>query len=179
MLQHRELMFREDMMSSRQLAGRVKRYHTWPVHHLQTVGEHSARVATLYVELFGIPRAEVLYYILHHDSGEFSAGDPPFPVKQIFPEYKRGHVAAEKMGLDKLGVELPDLAQFETNRVKVADLAEMHEFGVVEMTMGNKYAEPIVRDTWVAVHEAADRGLEPDFAQTVRRWMNANGRNIL
>ena len=168
-------MLRDDVMSSRQLAGRVRRYHTWPVLHRQTVGEHSARVATLYVELFGLPRAEVLYHVLHHDSGELTAGDPPFPVKKLHPLYKEGHAAAEADGLRSLGVELPDLASFEQHRVKVCDLLEMHEFGAAELTMGNKYAEPIVRDTWDAVQKYADTSLNHEDSMKVGTWMRDNG----
>lgn len=166
---------REDMMSSRALAARVKRYHTWPVLHTQTVAEHSARVGTLYVEVFGLPRAEVLYHILHHDSGEFYAGDPPFPVKRKFPSLQRGHAEAEAEGYRVLDVMLPDLAAFEARRVKVADLLEMHEFGVVEMTMGNRYAEPIVRDTYAAAQDYADKNMPHEDFVRVATWMNTNG----
>lgn len=171
-------VLRGDVMSSRALAARVKRYHTWPVHHQQTVAEHSARVATIYVEMFGLPRAEVLYYVLHHDSGEFYAGDPPFPVKRKFPHLQRGHAEAEAEGYRVLDVVLPDLAAFEMRRAKVADLAEMHEFGVVELTMGNKYAEPIVRDTWHAVQDFAKAEFKSDDIVRVANWMKNNGWEI-
>jgi 5'-deoxynucleotidase YfbR-like HD superfamily hydrolase len=175
MLKPPDQLSRDNVMTSRALAARVRRYHTWPVLHVQTVAEHSARVATLYVEIFGLPRAEVLYYILHHDSGEFTAGDPPFPVKKNFPDLKKGHDCAEAWGLSRLGVLLPDLAVWEKHRVKVADLLEMHEFGVVELTMGNQYADPIVRDTLFAALKVAHETLEPDAAQAVRRWTQTNG----
>jgi 5'-deoxynucleotidase YfbR-like HD superfamily hydrolase len=173
-----EKMTRAQMMTSRALAARVKRYHSWPTHHQQTVGEHSARVATIYVEVFGLPRAEVLYRILHHDSGELFAGDPPFPVKQKYPHYKRGHSDAEEEGLRQLSVELPELAEWELWRVKVADLLEMHEFGVVEMDMGNRYAEPIVCDTRQAARTTAHDKLQPDDFSATDRWLNKYGRTI-
>lgn len=168
-------MSRVKMMSSRALAARVKRYHTWPTHHQQTVAEHSARVATLYVEVFGLPRAEVLYRILHHDSGEFFAGDSPFPVKRKYPQLQRGVEEAEAEGLRLLGVFLPDLAAHEVRRVKVADLLEMHEFGVVELSMGNRYAEPIVRDTWTATLDYAQQSMPLEDSARVIEWMSING----
>jgi 5'-deoxynucleotidase YfbR-like HD superfamily hydrolase len=121
--------------------------------HPQTVGEHSARVATLYVEIFGLPRAEVLYYILHHDSGELYAGDPPFPVKKLIAGYKDACDTAEARGLANLNVELPDLADWELRRVKVADLMEMCETGWHEMRLGNSYARPICADTVEAAYK--------------------------
>jgi 5'-deoxynucleotidase YfbR-like HD superfamily hydrolase len=134
---------------------------------VQSVGEHSARVATLYVEIFGLPRAEVLYHILHHDSGELNAGDPPFPVKQKHPHYKRGHSDAEKDGLALLDVELPDLADWELRRVKVADLMEMWETGRHEMRLGNSYAQPIVDDTVDAASKVAS---DEDFRK-LQDWI--------
>jgi 5'-deoxynucleotidase YfbR-like HD superfamily hydrolase len=171
----RTVLTRDGMMTSRALAARVKRYHTWPTHHQQTVAEHCARVGTLYVEVFGLPRAEVLYRILHHDSGEFFAGDPPFPVKRKYPQMQRGHAEAEAEGLRTLGVELPDLAAHEVRRVKVADLLEMHEFGVVELSMGNRYAEPIVRDTWTATQSYARENLPREDVVKINDWMAING----
>ena len=162
-------------MTSRALAARVRRYHTWPVLHVQSVGEHSARMGTIYVEMFGLPRAEVLYYILHHDSGEFTAGDVPFPVKKNYPGMKLSLDAAEAWGRERMGVVMPDLADFEQHRVKVADLAEMHEYGVTEFGMGNRFAEPIVRDTWTTVHKLAHETLGPDDSRAVEYWMRDNG----
>jgi len=170
-------MKREEILSSRQLAGRVKRFHTWPVLHQQTVGEHSARVATIYVEVFGLPRAEVLYYCLHHDSGHMTSGDSPFPVKTTLPGMKHACDAAEKMGLDALGVELPKLSKLEKRRVKICDLLEMYEFGVVELNMGNIYAIPIVRDTRETALEMARfeiLPLENEF-RLVRHWLATTG----
>jgi hypothetical protein len=176
MQRQREAQTRSQMMGSRALAARVLRYHTWPVIHRQTVAEHSARVATLYVEVFGLPRAEVLYYILHHDSGEFFAGDPPYPVKQLVPGYKMAHGAAEVLGYQCMDVVMPDLAVWEEHRVKVADLLEMHEFGMLELNMGNTYADPIARDTWDAALQYSRDKLQPDDANAVARWMKKHGR---
>ena len=169
------ILTRQTMLTSRALAARVRRYHTWPVLHTQTVGEHSARVGTIYVEIFGLPRAEVLYYILHHDSGELHAGDLPYPIKVKYPALRESYEQAETEGFYRLKVYLPELAPHEERRIKIADLAEMHEFGVVEYNMGNKYAEPIVRDTWKAVHDLARDTLDHDAGQLTVKWMSENG----
>jgi 5'-deoxynucleotidase YfbR-like HD superfamily hydrolase len=138
---------RDDVLSSRAMAVRVKRYHTWRTIQTQTVGEHCCRVAQIYCELWGLPRAEVLYYALHHDSGELLSGDVPFLAKSESAQLKEGCRAVEKKGLERLRVELPLLTMDEQRRMKIADLMEMYEFGHVDWTMGNAYAEPIERDT--------------------------------
>lgn len=139
-------MKREEVMASRQLAGRVTRWHTWPMIRKPSVAEHSSRVATLYVELWGMPRAEVLYYCLLHDHGEFTAGDTPFSAKSLAPGLREGLNVAETEGLRRLGLELPALSEREFLQFKVCDLLEMFETGVVEWNMGNRYAGCVVAD---------------------------------
>lgn len=129
---------------SKALAGRVQRWHSFPVLHQQSVGEHTHRVATLFIELFGTPRVEVLVYILHHDLGEFYSGDSPFSAKREVPELKEASDLAEKVGLSKLGIELPSLTEEEWIKFKVADLLEMHEYAFLECRMGNTFAEIVL-----------------------------------
>jgi 5'-deoxynucleotidase YfbR-like HD superfamily hydrolase len=109
--------------------------------HPQSTGEHAWRVACLYVELFGLPRAEVLYYCLHHDSGELWAGDMPFGSKDD------GIREQERHGLEMLSITLPELSEEESIRFKICDLLEMHETGMHELRLGNQYADPIMKDT--------------------------------
>lgn len=148
-------MQRESVYKSRHLAGRVLRYSTWPTIRQPTVAEHCWRVACIYVEVFGMPRAEVLYYALHHDSGELWAGDLPFMVKAKTPGLREAMNVAEQIGLEKLGVQLPEITDQERAQIKIADLLEMHEFGLVEYQMGNMYAQPIVSDTLKEVDRLA------------------------
>ena len=102
------MLNRDQIYQSKYLAGCVKRYHTWPMLKEQTVGHHCWRVACIFVEIFGLPRAEVLYYCLHHDSGELFAGDVPFGIKAAVPGLKNSINQAEKHGLMALNIELPD-----------------------------------------------------------------------
>jgi 5'-deoxynucleotidase YfbR-like HD superfamily hydrolase len=165
-------MNRDKVYASRALAGRIKRYSTWPMLHQQTVGEHSARVANLFVEIFGMPRPEVLYYCLNHDAGELWAGDLPFGVKQHVPGLKEAMRVAEAIGLKKLDIMLPDLTELECAQVKVCDLLEMFECGIIEMNMGNKYAEPIKHDTMYAAQKIAN---DHCFSEKVNKWLIRNG----
>ena len=141
------MSLRDKIYSSGALAGRLKRYHGWPTLRTQTVGEHSARVANIYVEIFGLPRAEVLYYALNHDAGELFAGDIPFGGKDKVPGLRAAINEAEAEGLKLLSITLPELTAEETRRVKIADLLEMWEFGHLEELMGNRLAAPITDAT--------------------------------
>jgi 5'-deoxynucleotidase YfbR-like HD superfamily hydrolase len=141
------------------------------VHHLQTVGEHSARVACIVVEIFGLPRAEVLYYALMHDCGEMWAGDIPFSVKRAIPRYREISNEAERMGQELLGVEMPHLTPLEFAQVKIDDLLEMAEFADVEISMGNAYCMPVKKDTITAALRLATEHCQSDL---VSKWLHGH-----
>lgn len=140
-----------DVISSVAMAGRVERYHTWPTICHQTVGAHSWRVALIYIQLFGTPRAEVLEYILKHDLGELGAGDVPFYAKRRVPDLKEATNVAEAFGLQDIKQELPILNKEEWLRFKISDLLEMYENGQIELRMGNQYGDIVSRNIVVAL----------------------------
>jgi hypothetical protein len=140
--------------------------------HEQTVGHHCWRVACIFVEVFGLPRAEVLYYCLHHDSGELYAGDIPFGVKKNVPGLKEAMDTAESIGLKQLDIRLPELTKEERVQVKICDYLEMHETGEHELNLGNKYAEPIVRDTMFLAQNLAK---ESCMSEHVNNWLGNRG----
>jgi 5'-deoxynucleotidase YfbR-like HD superfamily hydrolase len=141
----------------------------------QTVGHHCWRVACIFVEIFGLPRAEVLYYCLHHDSGEQYAGDIPFGVKKLVPGLKQAMDKAESIGLKHLDLKLPKLTEEERIQVKICDLLEMHETGEHELNMGNKYAFPIIHDT---MYEAQRLAKESCMSDHVNDWLSKRGSSI-
>lgn len=150
----------EITMANRGLASRVKRYHTFPVLHQETVGEHSHRVCTLYLQLFDTPRAAVLEYIVYHDLGEFSAGDLPFCAKRDVPEMKHFMDRAEERGLQRLNIKMPELTAEEHARVKLCDMLQMLEFARIEMQMGNQLARLVQNNIIIALDKF--RGLPLD-----------------
>jgi 5'-deoxynucleotidase YfbR-like HD superfamily hydrolase len=141
----------------------------------QTVGHHCWRVACIFIEVFGLPRAEVLYYCLHHDSGELYAGDIPFGVKKSVPGLKESMDKAESIGLKHLEIKLPELANEELIKVKICDLLEMHETGEHELNMGNKYAFPIIQD---ALRTAQQLAKESYMSDHVNDWLSKRGSSI-
>src|SRR5262245_44829448 len=163
---------RHEIYRSKYLAGCVKRYSTWPMLKEQSVGHHAWRVACIFVEVFGMPRAEVLYYCLHHDSGELFAGDVPFGVKKQIPHLKEAMDQAEAIGLHQLELKLPELTKEERIQVKICDYLEMHETGEHELNLGNRYAEPIMLDT---MHAAQKLAGESCMSQHVNEWLGKRG----
>ena len=149
--------------SSLRHAGGVERYHTWPTLRRQTVAEHSYHVIRIYFELFGPPSPNVTTYILFHDSPEVKYGDPPFPAKRESPELKSVYSHLEENYYrETLGYDPRSrLTEEEIVKVKVCDLLEMWEFGVVELQMGNGYAHPIIQRTLdAALNIGSDHGDE-------------------
>jgi len=161
----------EQQKQSRQLAGRVTRWHTWPMIHKPSNAEHSARVATLYIEVWGLPRAEVLEYCLKHDWGEFTAGDTPFEAKRLSPGLSANVNDVECIGIERLGTKLPELTAVEWVRFKVCDLLEMYETAWVEFNMGNRYCECSMHSCSTAIRKLYE-SLEPDDVLKVERWLD-------
>lgn len=145
-------------------SGRVVRYHTWAVHHHQTVGEHSWQVARTYAEIWGYPSREVAAYIQHHDTAELVVGDPPFPVKRDDADLAVAYRRLEEKALERLRVVIPHILPEEQARVKVCDLLEMMQTGMQEREMGNLLAVPIVLRTEQAARDVARAKLKaPDL----------------
>ena len=163
---------RYEIYRSRYLAGCVRRYSSWPMLHEQTVGHHCWRMACIFIEVFGMPRAEVLYYCLLHDSGELYAGDIPFGVKVQVPGLKEAMDQAEAIGRHQLGLKLPELTKEEKIQAKICDYLEMHECGEHEMNLGNKYAEAIMLDTMHAAQKLAN---ESCMSEHVNSWLRNRG----
>lgn len=141
-------MMASDVRTDLRLAGMVKRYSTWPVINAQSTGEHTWQMLRIYIEIFGPPPPDVTEYIVHHDSAELIVGDPPFPLKKDNPDLKEIYTRLESDALQKMkGSDMPKLEWPQTMQVKICDLIEMWEFGLHELKMGNRYAQPIVEDT--------------------------------
>lgn len=162
---------RANIMRSRALAGRVRRYHTWPVLHQETVAEHTFGVLRIYREIFGLRDAPV-EYIMDHDLDELHVGDMPFPLKSRYPEIKAALVTAERDARERLGLPT-DYAISETDRarVKVCDLLQMWEFGKIEVRLGNVMATDIVSDTVRAATELAKLRLGDDDQDAIMAWL--------
>ncbi len=153
-------------------SGLVKRYHTWPTIQSQNVGEHTWQVMRLYVQIFGIPTSVVWLYMLHHDSPEVEIGDPPYPIKRDNPQLKYEYGRLEmQFETDHDLVRSSEISETDRTRVKICDLLEMWEFGLVEMKMGNALAENIVLRTLENALAMAEF-LSPRELQAVREYVS-------
>lgn len=149
---------REAIMSSGRAAGLVRRWHTWFRHQEQTVAEHSWQMLRIYYQIWGRPEGKVTDYLVWHDTPEIATGDMPFPIKRDNPVLKEEADRIEKEQLKRLGgPSLDGLTDAEKLRVKFCDCADMMEYGVSEMMMGNNYAKCIAVDMRRAAEEYASR----------------------
>ena len=146
-------MDRQDVFHTARLAGQVTRYHTWCMHQHQSVGEHTWQVMRIFLQVFGCLPSKVAEYLIWHDAGELVTGDVPFPLKMLNPGLKQHMDQLEHAAVEAMGGEHIWLNHEDAVRVKACECVEMHEHGRVEYLMGNKFAKPIMDDTWTAFLE--------------------------
>ena len=149
-------MKRELINQNARFAGQVERYHTWPVHRRQSIGEHTWQVMRIWWQIWGPLPEGVSTYLLWHDAGEQVVGDPPFPLKANNLELKLTLDHLEAEAVDAMGgpsIKGPPTPTYDRQRAKICDLLEMWEFGICELGMGNDYAKPIISGTLTAVRK--------------------------
>jgi 5'-deoxynucleotidase YfbR-like HD superfamily hydrolase len=140
-------MTRDEVLTNPRFAGQVTRYHTWLMHHRQTVGEHTWQVMRIYWQIWGSLPPEVSTYLIWHDAGELVTGDLPFPVKLRNPVLKQECDRIEEASVYIMGgTPHAFLSAEDQQRVKMCDLIDMLEMGWTEFNMGNAYAQPILDD---------------------------------
>ena len=148
-------MTRDEVLKTARFAGSIRRYHTWPVLQQQTNGEHTWNCMRIYFQIWGPIPPEVSTYFIWHDAGELVLGDLPFPVKQNHSHLKRECDYIESQAVTDMGGDKITLIQ-SGKRAKLCDLLDMHEFGKVEVNLGNQYGVPIVADTQAAIVRLLD-----------------------
>lgn len=151
----------EKIVSNSRFALQVRRYHTWPVLQKETtVGEHTAQVLRIYLEIFGPPSPEVSATIIRHDMSELRLGDLPFPIKAQNPDLAKiiNRLEDETMAVLMNGVTAPAITDEEKLAIKVCDLIEMWEYGMVEVAMGNRFGKPIVAGIELSLGKLAPSG---------------------
>jgi hypothetical protein len=161
-------MKRHQVLTTSRLAGEVMRYHTWPMHHRQTVGEHTWQVMRIYWQIWGPLPPELSSFLIWHDAGEIATGDIPFPVKAQNPTLKAEMDALEDQAVTLMGGLLHALQEPLKVRAKACDIIDMYECGKAEVVMGNKFAQPIVDDTYTALERLP---LSPDDSMMVFKYL--------
>lgn len=146
-------MIHEDILHNSYLAFMVRRYHTWRTINQQTIGEHTCQVMRVWFHIWGPMPPEVSSYILWHDAGELWTGDAPFMAKKTSPALKIALDALENEALISMGAgRTPyEITPDQKRMIKICDLIEMMEFGIVELGMGNNFCSPVINVTAQAV----------------------------
>jgi len=126
-------------------AGQVLRYHTWPVHRQQSVGEHSWQIARIMVTIWPECPRMLLLHAVTHDVGEM-AGDVPYPFKKNSPELKFWMAQAEGKVHESMTARwrlppAPEMPEMYHRFFKMCEYIEMWEFGLQELNMGNLYGK--------------------------------------
>lgn len=131
-------------------AGAVQRYHTWPTIQQQTVAEASWNVARILMMIWPDASSRALAHALMNDCGEIRSGDLPWPIKKDNPALRAEVVRIERESFQEQGIASlatsDGLDPIWRHRVKICDVLEMWEFGLEEMTLGNRYCDPIADD---------------------------------
>ena len=130
------------------LAGRVLRYHTWPHIRQQTVAEHTWQVLRILLVIWPEPSPQLVRYVVGHDVGEITVGDPPYPIKANNPVLKSEMDRLEGEAQDELFREwllgdVPELTEDERWAFKMAEFIEMWEWGWEEELLGNRFASRV------------------------------------
>ena len=119
----------------------VRRFHTHPVIHEETLAAHQWMVATLlYLLTDGLASGYLMMAALVHDCGESAVGDLPSPVKrQLSPKALREFKQLELQALKDAGLFFPGLNFTEVYAITVADMASALLYTAVEIRMGNNH----------------------------------------
>lgn len=158
-------------------AGQISRFHTWPTHRTQSVGEHTWQVMRIMMTVdVGMCTTRLMHYAVLHDVGEM-AGDIPWPGKRNDPVLKsqcdlaEGRVRAAMTARWDLP-HLPGLSDTERSFFKVCENLEMWEFGLQEVSMGNKYGA-VVASRMLFAADAEMQRLSPDLRARIRKYVDA------
>lgn len=110
------------------LSGETRRWHCNPMIARvgQTLADHQGRVAQLVWALWPDASPALIWAALHHDVGEYEAGDLGWPFKQrADPTVIQAHAAIEAQALARIcGRPMPPLSVTDAQRLKLADRLE-------------------------------------------------------
>lgn len=141
-----------DLQTLPRLAGMVRRYHTHPVVTDPRVADHVYNMMRVWWLIWGPMPPHISTHLLWHDSGELVASDVCHHTKNMVPGLRATlrHVEADAV-VQMGGPEEDVVSPYEAYQVKMCDLLEMYEFGMVEIAMGNNLAHTIINSCITAI----------------------------
>lgn len=154
-------------------AGQILRYHTWPVHRQQTVGEHSWQIMRIMLTIWPEAPKHLLCHAVTHDVGEM-IGDLPYPAKKNDPLLKDritlGELRYHRAMSVRWGLPAPTkLTDGEREFFKLCEYIEMWEYGLQEQNMGNLYGKIISVRMQLAASTLIGR-MPPEIQQRARAY---------
>ena len=135
-------------------AGRVKRWHAFPIIGEQTVADHSWGVALIVAEIAeGHLNMNLMKAALLHDAAELYTGDTPYGAKKRWPQL--GEMLREcKYEMErKLGIDF-FLTGEQSEILKWADMFELLMFADAQRNLGNRNVVGMQRLAYNLVTEA-------------------------
>ena len=129
----------------------VKRYHTADVPEIQTVGDHTARVALLTVYLTG--GNHLVWPALLHDGAEDEVGDVNAHAKRKYPYLNEAVDHAEATAFAEIGLRMPDLTEEDEAILKVADKLDLVLFGMKMDIRGDQRGAALVQRVMGYINE--------------------------
>jgi hypothetical protein len=123
----------------------VKRYHTHPTVTHPTVADHVYNLMRVWWLIWGPMPEHISTHLLWHDSGELVASDMCHHTKNIVSGLREKLRLLEADAVTQMGgPEKDQVLPYDVYRVKICDLAEMFEFGIIEIAFGNMTAHTII-----------------------------------
>lgn len=142
-------MSRYEVTEDPRMGGAVERWHTWPTIQRQDNANHQWNVARILLAIYPSASRELMTEALFHDVGEVGAGDLPTRSKSS-PVLRAAHRSLEDS--TRLAMSIPwslpmqrRLTDHETWVLKLADVLERWEFGMLEVMLGNQLCLEVVR----------------------------------
>lgn len=154
-------------------SARVKRWHTEPVLHQQTVGEHTYGVVylTLFLTDWQASR-NLLIAALMHDTAERKFGDVPSPTKKL-AGIKQAMDALEDEHMERLGLTIPELSPEEAQVLKLADNLEGGMFCAFEVRRGNRDIQTGFNNYIRYIEQMNPTGLALDILNDLKKEYNS------
>lgn len=172
----------DDIEIDPRIAGQVTRYHTWPRHRDQSVGEHSWQIIRILLTLWPAAPRKMLVHATFHDANEM-VGDIPYPGKKRRPELKKLMSELEAMNAQDMRAKwsippYPVLNEYEQGVFKLCEYLEMWEYGLCEQNLGNRYGAKVAMRMLVEAAVALESleppsGDYPDLRPAARRYVDA------
>lgn len=154
----------------------VNRYHTYHTQVRDTVGKHSAGVATFLILMNEtMPRSELLAAALMHDIPEGTMGDIPSPAKKAMPEAAAIGIAQEEKRMLMEADLFYWLTQDEVRQMKLADCFDGLMFCIEERRRGNTEIKEVGDRYLSYISELPRSGnsREQELRITLEKWWKA------